>query len=178
MNIKKILSWEKQPTWINIEYFNTRWKKRIYEMSKFIEPSDKSILDLGCGKMWLKEYLKPDIIYYGCDYKLRDKNTLVCDFNKMQFPEIFVDICFASGILEYIEDLDWFFDEIRKNCNTFIVSYCILEYNKNIVTRRRNGWKNHLNSTDLIEKIESKGFLLINSSDKIKGNCILKFEKK
>ncbi len=163
--------------WSKFEYFNQKWKKRIFEMSKFIEDNEKTILDLGCGRMWLKEYLRTDIKYYGCDYIERDEHTIICDFNKLEFPKIHIDLCFASGIVEYIHNFDWFIGEIAQISNCLIVSYCHTDFNPNLKSRIKQGWQNHFSEYEFIKKVELKGFHLQKKSTKIKGNGIYKFCK-
>jgi hypothetical protein len=131
-----------RPKWQNIEYFDADWKKRICKMAELIG-DEKVILDLGCGKMWLRQFLGPEKVYLGCDYVKRDADTIVCDFNKYQFPDCQADLCFVSGCLEYVEDLNWFFDEIARHALVLVVSYCTYELSPDIRLRKSLGWVNH-----------------------------------
>lgn len=85
--------------WRSDEAFDTSWKLRICQMAKYIDEGE-SVLDIGCGKGWLREYLPHDCRYIGCDLVKRDKDTIVCDFNAYQFPEQIADVVFISGVLE------------------------------------------------------------------------------
>lgn len=58
---------------------------RTKHLSSLIDPQAKSVMDLGCGEMKLREYLAPEIKYIPVDYVKRSEETLVCDFNKHQF---------------------------------------------------------------------------------------------
>lgn len=176
--IYKILNFlKKNKNWKNNEYFDNEWKNRIKLMKNLVE-NEETIMDLGCGKMWLSEYLLKKHKYIPVDYKKRGKNCLIYDFNKKQFPQIKVDLCFLSGVLEYIDDLDWFFDEIYKNSKNIILSYCTTDLNPEILTRKSYGWVNNLSSKDLINLISSKGFYLKKKAENIDGNEIFKFIKK
>ena len=73
-------------------------------MAAFIPPGTLSVMDLGCGKMWLKEMLPSGYKYYGIDYTDRGKDSYVFDLNKYAFPAFNCDIIFISGCLEYIYD--------------------------------------------------------------------------
>ena len=75
----------KKINWKDIEYFDDKWKLRIDKMSKYIERND-SVMDLGCGKMWLKKHLHETNLYIPVDYKNRGEGTIICEFNKNEFP--------------------------------------------------------------------------------------------
>jgi hypothetical protein len=164
-----------QPKWKDIEYFNKRWKKRICLMSKLINENEKSIIDLGCGKMWLKKYLSSNCTYYGCDYRKRNKNTIICDFNLKEFPNIHTDVAFVSGCLEYIDDVPWFIAQISEHCNTLILSYCSMDKHNDIAIRRKRAWVNHYYEDELINIIQKTKCRVENQSNEIDGNIILRF---
>ncbi len=166
----------RQSKWEDFEYFDTAWKKRIFVMSMLIKDNETSILDLGCGKMWLKEYIPNKTQYYGCDRIKRDANTIVCDFNKKEFPVVKVDVCFCSGCLEYVDDVDWFFDKISNSSTSFILSYCTTDVYPSIRKRKSMGWVNHLSSSKLKKKIQSHGLVLSMISNEIPGNLIMRFD--
>lgn len=171
--IKKYLY---RPQWKDIEYFDESWKIRIRSMSELIE-NEKKIMDLGCGKMWLKDYLSDDATYYGCDYVERDDTTIVCDFNKLQFPVNCVDLIFVSGCLEYIENVEWFIGMVSKHCSSLIISYCTVELNPDIKSRKALGWKNHLALHELLGILLANGFALFRIISNIDGNVVLKLRK-
>jgi hypothetical protein len=138
------------PEWKQFEYFDESWKERIQQMRKHIPIYAKTVMDLGCGKMWLRSMLNIHVKYIGVDYVKRSKHTIVCDFNKKEFPEKFVDVMFVSGCLEYINNPDWFVEKIAKHSSTCILSYCTLESFPNLEERLQYHWKNNLTKEDLI----------------------------
>lgn len=162
--------------WRDIEYFDESWRTRIKAMADLIE-DESSVLDLGCGKMWLKEYLPPGAEYLGCDYVPRGPGTIVCDFNKRQFPQVTTDLCFVSGCLEYVEDPDWFIAQLSRACDSLILSYCTTDLIPDIASRKSLAWKNHLSRECLVGKIESAGFTLYKKGPDIDGNELMKFKK-
>jgi hypothetical protein len=145
-------------------------------MSELIE-EEKEVLDLGCGRMWLRDYLPPNARYWGCDYVKRDHNTIVCDFNQREFPAKRVDLMFISGCLEYVQDVDWFLENVARNCSSLILSYCTLELNPSPTVRNSLGWKSHLSLSGLLAKLLSKGFVLSRIMADVDGNVILKLRK-
>ena len=66
----------------------------------------ESMLDVGCGNQQARcvaESINPYIIYYGVDYYRHNPDTILCDFNKGEFPNIKVDVCLISGVMEFLE---------------------------------------------------------------------------
>lgn len=140
--------------------FDPSWKLRIKNMSKYIEPNE-SILDLGCGLGWLKEFIFDTNIYFSSDLYSRDDQTIVCDLNKYQYPEIEkVDVVFISGVLEYINDWQWFFDKICSMCNKIILSYCTQELFPDIIYRKQLFWVNSLTLSEITNTLQDRGFAI------------------
>jgi hypothetical protein len=166
----------KTKEWREIEYFDESWKKRIHQMSKYITPTD-SIVDYGCGKMWLKEFIAPSNAYYGVDYQKREEGTIVCDFNKKEFPGIRTSVSFISGCLEYIDKPSWFIKNIALYHEKCIISYCCNDNFNNIVERKQLGWKNNLSKKDLIALFEKEGLYLKSNEATPTVNQIFYFEK-
>ena len=154
--------------WKDIEFFNVSWKKRIGTMVSLIPATAKSVLDVGCGRMWLREFLSKDVTYYGLDYTSRSDDTIVCDLNAREFPDIKTDVVFCSGVIEYIheENLRWFFGKIRETAPIFVASYCIRDYNSSIRKRKMAFWHNHMYRSEIVEMIEASGFAL-ESEDRV-----------
>lgn len=159
-NFLKLFKNEKKAEWKDIEYFNEAWKVRIEEMSEYIEEKDK-IIDLGCGEMWLKEYLNNTNQYFPVDYKDRGEGTLVCDFNEYEYPDVKANIAFVSGCLEYINDYHWFVKQISINQTKCILSYCTREEFPDIKDRERRTWVNHLAKDDVIKLFLDNNFNLV-----------------
>ena len=141
INLRKI-------TWEKIEYFDEVWKERIELMSKFIS-TNSDVIDLGCGRMWLKDMVQVKK-YYPVDYCYRGIDCIICDFNKYQFPNIRADVAFVSGALEYIADYNWFIKNIVIYTNRCIISYCITDEFQDFTARKERGWVNNLSKNELI----------------------------
>jgi hypothetical protein len=146
-------------------------------MSAFIPGDTTSIMDLGCGKMWLKEFLPADCLYLGVDYKSRDEKTLVFDLNSHQFPVLIADVIFASGIIEYINDYRWLIEKIASSGKLAIVSYCTTDFFPNPVQRRRLNWVNDLSETEIIQLFSKNGMKLKAQTKTSTDNSIFVFEK-
>ena len=162
--------------WKDIEYFDDSWKNRIAEMASFLE-KEQIILDLGCGMQWLKEFLPAGAKYYPIDYISRSDDTIICDFNKHEFPNIHADVAFVSGVLEYIDDYKWFIDSISRFCTVAIVSYCSVEGFPDIQMRRSLSWVNDLKLKDLITLFNEYCMELVDTTVYDRNN-IFKFIRK
>jgi hypothetical protein len=171
--IRNISNPSEKVTWQSIEYFDIFWKNRIAEMASLIPHNTKSIVDLGCGKMWLKEFVGADIKYYGVDYTYRDEHTFICDFNAQEYPNIQADCYFLSGIVEYIEDTPSFFQNIGQFTNTIILSYCSTDNVKN----RQPFWVNHFSRKKIIISLDRVDFKLIKLVENFHSNDIFLFQK-
>lgn len=104
-------------------YDRPEWRKRMVALSAFISDEDKSVMDLGAGNLQLRRILNRNVKYYPVDCRKTSNDTIVCDFNKLEFPDQKVDVIFAAGILGYISDPEWFLTEISTHCRKLIISY-------------------------------------------------------
>ena len=174
--IRRLFVKKKKETWKDIEYFNEQWTERIQKMSEFIS-STESVMDLGCGKMWLRSFLSSSNKYYPVDYTQRDDDTIIIDFNKNQFPNLKVDTVFASGILEYINDPQWFIEKISKCSNKCIISYCTVDYFPEEEKRVSRKWVNNLKFSDIVSIFKTNKMELTNNLLSENNNSIFVFEK-
>jgi hypothetical protein len=170
----KLLAQRKR-SWEELEYFDESWKKRIKVMASFIAPGE-SVIDLGCGKMWLKPLLKNNT-YWPVDYRRRDEKTVLANFNRHQYPDIRADVAFLSGTLEYIEDYEWFVRQVSSRSSRCIVSYCTTEYHPDLKVRIRKAWKSHLSRSTLVRLFARNGMHLDAESTAVAGNPIFVFSR-
>jgi Methyltransferase domain len=161
--------------WKEIEYFDESWKERIHYMAQFIT-ENASVMDIGCGKMWLKELLRANT-YIPVDYVSRGDGTIVCDLNKKEFPSLQAQIMFVSGCLEYIRDHEWFAARAADACARCIVSYCTLDEYSNLQQRRNAAWVSDLKETEIVDLFTRNGFALVHRHV-LKKNTIFVFDKK
>jgi len=126
--------------------------KLIEEIAKCIDPNDKSIVDLGAGGMHLKKYITSDSLYYPVDYKKRCDQTIVCDFNKKEFPNINADVYVLCAMLYYIDDPIWL---LRQSANFTSRKIIIALNNKSLAgnpeAMHMGGFKNYI----FFDEIES-----------------------
>jgi hypothetical protein len=163
-------------SWNQIETFNENWKNRIATMANYIG-GDDSVVDMGCGPMWLKEFIPATVTYYPVDYRPRDENTIICNFNKLEYPKIEANIYFLSGSLEYITDPTIAVEHISIFAEKCILSYCTLNKFNDIKLRKYRGWKNHLRESELIHLFSLHKMMLLSSEHTKTGDTIFVFKK-
>lgn len=166
----------KTNSWKSNEYFDPNWKLRIKDMSQYID-SGSVVIDFGCGEMWLKEFITENELYIPVDYVSRGEGTIICDFNKYEFPKIDANIAFVSGCLEYIHDVNWFIEKISKSNNKCILSYCTTDFFSNTEIRKELAWQNHLSKSDIIILFENNNFFLVEENLTKTNNQIFVFKK-
>lgn len=174
-----------QREWKEIENFDESFNRRTKALLDLLElhmgnDSYVDMLDVGCGLMFAKDYFakKRGIEYYGVDYKKRAEDTLVCDLNKKEFPQRKFDLFLIAGCLEYVEDLEWFFEKIGDMCKkTVCLSYCLIELNPDIGVRQSNAWKNHLSENMIIDAMKKQGFLVSQKEIYNKKTMLFIFKK-
>lgn len=165
----------KSTEWKDIEHFDEYWKLRIALMAKYVTPC-QSVIDLGCGKMWLREYLAKDNTYIPVDYTERGEGTIICDFNKYQYPPYTANIAFVSGCLEYVKNYCWFINQISTSVSSCVISYCTIDRFPDMYQRRKCGWVNSLSKKKLIN-IFSKNSMKLENYE-VHGNIEIFYFKK
>jgi 2-polyprenyl-3-methyl-5-hydroxy-6-metoxy-1,4-benzoquinol methylase len=166
-------------TWKDVETFDELWKQRIQLMASFIPKEAKTILDVGCGKMWLREFIPATVKYSGIDYVARGEGCIVCDLNRAEFPEGSYDVIFVSGCLEYVEDYRWFLRTVAQRCRMrVLLSYCVLDHFNNLPQRRTLAWVSDLTEAMLLEESESAGLKLVAKVEAPSADRVYVFEPK
>ncbi|MDR2572123.1 MAG: polysaccharide pyruvyl transferase family protein [Oscillospiraceae bacterium] len=139
------------------------YKQRIVILSRFISQKDKSVIDLGAGDMYLKSLLPEGVSYFPVDNTKHSENTILCDFNSKNFPDINADVAFISNTLEFIEHPEWLLYEASKHVSKIILSYNTVQNNSvdiNNESRCENAWINDLTNEEIIECLHKNGFIL------------------
>lgn len=81
--------------------------------AKLIGFGVRSVLDIGCGNMKLKEYLAPEqIAYIPADVVQRSPECLVVDLNTAPVPRCDAECVVMVGVLEFLTDIERVLAEI------------------------------------------------------------------
>ena len=127
------------------------WRRHTIAIRKLLGDNIHSVIDVGAGSMFLGRLLNPEVRYYPVDYERHSDETLVCDLNAYQFPDIKADAAVLAGILEYSNDVDWLFDTLAERVSMIVLSY----------KGKEGGFEQSIYSSDeLITKLRHRGFIL------------------
>lgn len=104
----------------NIDDFESAYQKPATERNGRVQfaidnliGGCRSLLDVGCREDKFVKTLCPEKVkYYGVDYKKYDDETIECDFNTGNFPNITADTVLSIITAEYVELLPNFLDNL------------------------------------------------------------------
>ena len=158
--------------WSSEKEFDERWKRRISTMAGFID-APGPVADLGCGMMWLEQFLRVGNAYVPVDYVRRDDRTRVIDFNTEKLPDLGAKVAFLSGSLEYVREAVEFLKILTgMEFEQIILSYCTTEKFHDMKIRRRAlKWTSHLSIYQILTAFTGQydltGFVEMESNDTI-----------
>ncbi len=162
--------------WSSPAEFDETWKRRIQVMASYIRGPGR-VADFGCGPMWLKSFLPAGNTYLGIDSFRRDEHTLVLDLNRDSLSRIQADIAFLSGILEYIQEIPRFIENLTAlPFRQIITSYCTLENFPDLKHRQSLNWVSHESLLTLLPHFLRHCDLA--ALDDVNKNTILVFSRK
>lgn len=134
----------------------------------------KSVADYGAGHKFIKDFLPEQTIYYPIDFIDRGDNTIVCDFNKGEFPEIFSEVSVCTGVLMYIEPAEELVGHICGHTeHRIIFSFVTLEGMPDLDIRRRSGMCQDYTEQQIIDMFIEHGFKLEDKKYDTAGNSTM-----
>jgi hypothetical protein len=161
--------------WGRPSAFDDRWKRRIRKMASYID-TPGTVVDFGCGPMWLREMLPLGNPYIPLDIEKRCPDCLVVDLNRDDIPDTGAEFAFLSGVLEYIADLPGFFHRLTsQDYRRIILSYCTTDRHPYRWLRRHLNWVSHASTHQLLRAL-LQGYVLV-AIDEVDSNPIFVVEK-
>lgn len=150
-------------TWRELEH-STEWgthMDRVKLIADWIPKKASSVADYGAGKLSLREFLEPTVLYCPIDYVKRSEDTVVCDFDRDSFPEIRTDIAVCTATLVFLERAEKLLEHIcAHTAQSIILSYVTREKFSNTAGRRASGYVNDFTHHDLQKLLLRHGFTL------------------
>lgn len=144
--------------WSDPAQLEAAWNARAQQTAAYV-PVGARVLDLGCGAMALEKFLPPGTSYQPCDLVARDQRTIVCDFNKGEFPPVgSADIVTMLGVLEYIFDAPAFLARLAGLKRPVVMSYCAADLAQ--LDRSALGWVNAFTVHELATLLQQAGFAI------------------
>ena len=144
--------------WGNLDNFSSAWSSRAVIAGRLIDPSSR-VLDIGCGCMEMEKALPEGAVYLPADLLPRDRRTVVCDLNRLDFPNVDANVGVMLGVLEYLHDPARVLAELAVRLPRLILSYhpADLDHGRD---RLAHGWVNRLSSADLVKLASEAGYAL------------------
>jgi len=143
---------------------------------KWIPEDVKIVADYGAGHMFLKEYLPQNSIYYPIDYIDRGQDTIICDFNKGEYPDIRSELSACTATLMCVKPA---YELVKHIClhtvKTVIFSYVTIEGFSDINARRRSSICNDFSTQEIINMFENNNFNLRETKSHDNGNSTMTF---
>lgn len=134
---------------------------RVAMFSEWITPDVRSVVDYGAGRMFLQEYLAPDVQYYPVDYIRRNEQTILCDLNQGTFPELRADVTVCSGVLEFIYTAEALLCHVCAHTNKkIILSYLGVDNFPDIDGRRASAYVSDFSDKQITDIMALNGFTL------------------
>lgn len=145
--------------WANPKQLEPAWNARAQFTAGAI-PAGSRVIDLGCGAMALEGFLPAGCSYQPVDVVARDERTIVCDFNRGDFPQAAIaaaDQITMLGVAEYIFNLPGLLMRLARCGKPMLLSYCPSD--NGLATPRGNlGWVNHHTLKEFTELLRDCGF--------------------
>lgn len=130
-------------------------------LSRWVEEDDRSVADYGAGQMYLKSFLKPGVTYYPIDYFKRFDETIVCDLNGGNFPDLEADVSVFNGVLEFLTTAETLLTHVcGQTRKKVILSYMTIDHFPDRAARRASGYVSDLSEQQIIQILEQCGFSL------------------
>lgn len=164
--------------WMNADSYQADWKQRgelllkLFIESEFCEGNSYRVAEFGCGFNAPIASLcsgNPAFTVQKFDIKKWDENTSVIDLNNPTLPVLKIDISVFSGVLEYLNDVEFVLRTIMNSCSYMLLSYAFLPMNSksddgtyiNQIHFRTsvNGWRNHFTMDDLVAMLSKIGVI-------------------
>lgn len=146
--------------WTDLGNFDPGWDERTHKIAARLRGA-QSIIEFGAGRCTLRAALAVGTEYVASDVVSRGPDTLVWDLNNGAPPlDRHFDAAVFSGVLEYVEDVAAVVRGLYPNVDQIITSYASINDVSDHLTRRENGWVNHLTCAEFVALVESCGYRL------------------
>lgn len=134
------------------------------ELDEIGSPAAIRVADFGCGNERLRDVLARRLArphaYQGYDLRVQTPAAIAMDLAR-ELPTTAFDVVFCLGLLEYIEDLEWFLRRLRPRCRLAVVSYVVADAPVPLSRRQRRarGWRSDHTRAGLDQELVRCGFV-------------------
>ena len=146
--------------WKHIDQEGTAaWDERAGVAASMLDDV-ASVLDLGCGLMYLERHLREGVRYLPVDVVARDGRTILVDLNVTPLPALDADCAVALGLLEYLHNVPGLLREMAKY-RRVVVSYSPMEKLPDLAERQAHAWVSHLSESALEAAFADTGLVVL-----------------
>lgn len=152
-----------QVRWKELE-LSTEWgthEGRVERIAKLLPKDIASVADYGEGKGGIRKYLDASVTYYPLDYVRRSEETILCDFDKDQLPDIRTEVTICTATLVFLDKAERL---IRHLCThteeLIVVSYVTTDKFSDEDGRRASGYRSDYSEAELVKMFATEGFAL------------------
>ena len=157
--------------------------KRMHERYEMISewnwiPNEvKTVADYSAGEnLIMKAYLPSNVSYYPIDYYYRGENTIVCDFNKDPFPNVYAELSACFAMLMYTEPAEEFIAHICNHTEcSIIISAITIEGFPDVSARRRSAMCNDFTEQEIVDMFSLNQFEVKDRKKHTAGNSTMTF---
>jgi hypothetical protein len=148
--------------WLDDSSLDESWDERSRLMARSIGPGSR-VVDLGAGAQALRSGLPAGCTYVPIDVVQRTSDTIVCDLNRDDLPQLAADCLVASGVIEYITDVDRILKWMTSVAPSVVISYEAAD-GQTRYYRRRSGWVNDYTNSEVRELLHRNGLAIVDSA--------------
>ncbi|HKY90851.1 MAG TPA: polysaccharide pyruvyl transferase family protein, partial [Nevskiaceae bacterium] len=163
--------------WSDSQNLPDRWSYRSELAARFV-PAGATLMDIGCGKMAIEQFLPNGCTYIPVDLVRRDDRTIVCDLNAGEYPPADgVTHVSVLGVVEYLKDPAAFFRWLDGvPARRLVLSYIPGDRGMPVERRREAGWINDLSRDDVVRLAATAGFVPV-AEEPAKNNLLFVFDR-
>lgn len=149
--------------WKDLEH-SMEWgthEGRVERIVGLLPESIASVVDYGEGKGSIRKYLDSSVEYYPVDYVRRSKETILCDFDKDELPNIRTESAICTATLVFLEKTERLIHHLCTYTECLIViSYVTTDKFSDVDGRRASGYRSDYSEDDIIKMFKAGGFTL------------------
>jgi GT2 family glycosyltransferase len=161
--------------WGDLASYDPAWDSRA-EAAVQLRGNKRWICDLGCGgRQILRKLLPSEVVYLPSDLFRWTEDTLTCDINSRHLPTSYLkicDLCYILGVLEYVHDTTWLFQQLSRYVEGVGFSYNPVDFVPD--GRGGSGWVSSLSMKDLDDLLDKSEFNVAEKRKFDNGTVIFK----
>ena len=142
--------------WRRDQSLDAAWDERARLMVADISAGSR-VIDVGAGSQVVRGLLPEGCDYVPVDLVSRSPDTVVCDLNRDALPGLTADWLVASGVVEYVFDVDRLLGWMASAAPRIVLSYETAD-GQTRYYRRARSWVNDYTGEQMCALLNGHGF--------------------